>query len=1412
MTDAGPDAQGSALGTEPATEPAPEPDPPPPAATDTNAGTTPGRPAKKSADEPLQSLTPKYVEEAHGTYLRRLEQAVKDPKNLNIALTGRYGAGKSSVLDEFEAKHDQAVLRLGISTLAPGEEGESTTNRIQKEIVKQLLYGASEKVGKNSRFNKIAVLNRRKAFLQSSAVVLPLLGLAYVFGVLPNLKWPAADAASWQRVVTWVAAVGLVTVLATVVRLMTYGRYDVKEASAGGAALTLSEKPQTFFDKYIDEIVHYFAQESKDVVIFEDLDRFEDPNIFEALRELNVLLNDTPERRKKRKGNLTGRAFARVLGWMKKDWPGRLEKRLPYPWAGRLLGLGQPLRFIYAVRDSVFSKIDSTSADDPLNRDVPGQTAAPELDEAAAETLRANRTKFFDIVIPLVPFISHRNARDLLMKLLKERGIAGIDARLVNTVAQHCTDMRLMRNMCNEYLVFAERLLQPVEPNKPAPGLDATHLFALVAYKNFHLEDFENITRRGSDLDTVYDFAQRLTRNTISAHERHIRDLKARPERFRAREPRAKQLGQRLELLASNVRAARSQPYGVQYNAYRFKAGTQTFGADKVHDYDFWAAVAKARTLDIVLIEQSGTRSTVGHTFDEDGLIMFAPEALDADRWAAFDRDAVDAEVATKEDDVDALRRADFSDLAKTKFTMMLRDGEAAAKKLTNLKDPDGLHTFAELMEATLKSELARDLVRRGYIDRNFSLYAAQFYGNFTGVDVANFMVQHVQPNVMNIDYDLSRPKDGDREGAAANLLLEAEEAGEDLLNTVAAYNIDLVNHLLQTSETNEHATTGAMTADAAAAAAQAASVTHAGNLIAGWPGESERAFLAAYFTSKKAQREKLAALLARCGWREVYTHLSTSDDVPIDARVALVDAALAAFDPTATYDLGEDVCAFITAHYRQMPVFTADPASADAPPEAPSQDFDEHPSERLPARLDDMLRRGNVVLPELKPLRGDIRELVVAGNRYQLTADNLRTALRLGPTDPVPLDTVIDRAVGNETVYGHCLTNLAGYLAAMEDDKPTDYVVEGSTTLVKVLGDVVAQWNDEQVAENDEVPDSSDVADLLRQTSPHAQLSSVRQAPEATWKALAAAKLFRASLANIEAYRIHAGSVDDRLAELLREAGTVHVDETGDTTDTDGQEYAREPAAIAILNCDELPPAARAWLTRALAPGRRCRSTVSTRSRTTCSRASSRTSSSRTPSRPSSVHVPVDGRRLGPPSRHRRTSARSSRRRCSLGWSRMCSPTPTRRPSSGEQSLPTSRSTCRPTTGRSSRRLRGSRTRGSCRCRRTQLSASLVLGSLPVTSTGSTRFSYWPGRSRKPQPTTSSTPSWQLAVTTARSSTATSVSRSPTTPHTRNFSISCTPPGASRDVRPQAGASTPSRCCSRPLSGHTRVHLVVFC
>lgn len=1068
--------------------------------------------AATAAALPLESLTPSFDEKQHGTYLRRLEEAIADPRNRNIALTGRYGAGKSSVLDKFEANHAESALRLAISTLAPGEEGETTTNRIQKEIVKQLLYGANEKVGKNSRFTKIAVLTKRTAVLQSAGIVLCLGGLLYLLGWLPDIKWTGDDQQTWVRVVAWAGAAVLATLVVSVVRMLTYGR-RVSDVSAGPAALTLDENPDSYFDKFLDEIVHYFGRESKDIVIFEDLDRFEDPGIFEALRELNLLLNETPERRRRRAGNRLGHGLRSVLGRISQDLTGKVAAKVPDRWAARILGTGFPLRFVYALRDSVFEKIDAEAA-------AAAAESGQRIDAAAAETLRANRTKFFDIVISLVPFISHRNARDLLLKLLATRGITGIELRLVNTIAKHCTDMRLMRNICNEYLVFAERLLEPEAPNKPAPGMDASHLFGLVAYKNFHLEDFENITRRDGDLDRLYELHQRMVRETIAAKDERKRALIEEPGRFRVRAPLAERLGKRLDLYGSPVRQAHSTQYQ-NWPYYRFRVGTGDFEPEKVTGYAFWSSVAVTRSVGVILTMQAGGggQTSVAVTLDEDALAMFVPECLDANRWAAYDAEAVRTELDGIERDIERLRRADFADLvAMPAFTLQPTVAGSPVHAAAQ--------TFPQLLEATLKSELACDLVRRGYIDRNFSLYAAQFYGNFTGVDVANFMVQHVQTNTMAVDYDLSR------EGAVANLLTETEDAGEGLEHTVAAYNIDIVNHLLTHDDPRADAVVD--------------------NLLASGPDQSASTFLSAYFTSANSERVKLAALLAEHRWREVFAYLVGDEQVPADARVDLVSAAICAFDPDAAYDLGDDVREFITTNYRAMPAFT-DPHTVDATVS---------PAGRVPERVDVLLDRAGVIVPDLaKVLDRRLHDLIVAGKRYQITADNLRSALDV--TSSVSLDEVQN----NETVYAYCLDEPVTYLAAVTQDPSTGHTLYTPQTLVKVLNDVPGRWDEDEDAE----PTADNLADLLDHASSDARLRSLRDVPKSTWTAVAAAGLFRASLANVEDYRGHVGSIDDHLASLLERAGTVHVDGPGDVTDTGGDEYDRQGAAIGILNATQL-------------------------------------------------------------------------------------------------------------------------------------------------------------------------------------------------------------------------------------------------
>lgn len=93
----------------------------------------------------LIPLTPEYIPAEHGGYVAALEVTLEDKQIRNIALSGNYGVGKSSILRELGKRLGSRVVELSLSTLAPIEtsklnesvpiQATTPTNRIQQEIV-----------------------------------------------------------------------------------------------------------------------------------------------------------------------------------------------------------------------------------------------------------------------------------------------------------------------------------------------------------------------------------------------------------------------------------------------------------------------------------------------------------------------------------------------------------------------------------------------------------------------------------------------------------------------------------------------------------------------------------------------------------------------------------------------------------------------------------------------------------------------------------------------------------------------------------------------------------------------------------------------------------------------------------------------------------------------------------------------------------------------------------------------------------------------------------------------------------------------------------------------------------------------------------------------------------------------------
>lgn len=51
------------------------------------------------------------------------------------------------------------------------------------------------------------------------------------------------------------------------------------------------ESDESYFDKYLNEVLYLFENSDANVIVFEDMDRFNTIKIFERLREINTLIN-----------------------------------------------------------------------------------------------------------------------------------------------------------------------------------------------------------------------------------------------------------------------------------------------------------------------------------------------------------------------------------------------------------------------------------------------------------------------------------------------------------------------------------------------------------------------------------------------------------------------------------------------------------------------------------------------------------------------------------------------------------------------------------------------------------------------------------------------------------------------------------------------------------------------------------------------------------------------------------------------------------------------------------------------------------------------------------------------------------------------------------------------------------------
>lgn len=127
-------------------------------------------------------LAPTDQADKSGVYSDALEYALGRPKVFNIALTGPYGSGKSSIIQSFLKRTGRRALHISLAAFLPeaGSHIEKVSRQeIERSILQQMLYGEDADKLPLSRFKRIRSPNLSATFV-SIFVTIGLIALWHV--------------------------------------------------------------------------------------------------------------------------------------------------------------------------------------------------------------------------------------------------------------------------------------------------------------------------------------------------------------------------------------------------------------------------------------------------------------------------------------------------------------------------------------------------------------------------------------------------------------------------------------------------------------------------------------------------------------------------------------------------------------------------------------------------------------------------------------------------------------------------------------------------------------------------------------------------------------------------------------------------------------------------------------------------------------------------------------------------------------------------------------------------------------------------------------------------------------------------------------------------------------------------------
>lgn len=378
----------------------------------------------------------------------------------NVAISGAYSAGKSSVLASYEKKHsDKNFLHISLAHFqSPNEKEEGPEVKesvLERKILNQLIHQIPSEKIPQTNFRVKKRIKSTSIIAKTLEIIFLLIAIIYFLFFDSWKSYVSTLPANWLKSILELSAhpYSLMVdgiIITALLSLLIYGLIKIQKNKnvfrklnlQGNEIEIFEESDDSYFDKYLNEVLYLFENADADVIVFEDMDRFNANKIFERLREVNTLANI------------------------------QLYKENQ-----------KVLRFFYLLRDDIFVSKD--------------------------------RTKFFDYIIPVVPVVDSSNSYDQFISHLKRGGMfEKFNEGFLQGLSLYIDDMRLLKNIYNEFIIYYNRL--------NITELDCNKMLAIITYKNLFPRDFADLQLNQGFVYTLFNKKDEFIKSEIAEIEESI--------------------------------------------------------------------------------------------------------------------------------------------------------------------------------------------------------------------------------------------------------------------------------------------------------------------------------------------------------------------------------------------------------------------------------------------------------------------------------------------------------------------------------------------------------------------------------------------------------------------------------------------------------------------------------------------------------------------------------------------------------------------------------------------------------------------------------------------------------------------------------------------------------------------------